>query len=146
MTQPPEGREIGEFDYAGKLTVKLFKPESGQALILLDVLDLGDENVADESKIETVNLFSQMLRSLFVEDSDRRAVRGMLARAEAGLDDFVSLAEQMTEHWMPDQAQNRAQRRAAAKDAPAATRRPAARKATARRPAAKKAAPRGGAA
>lgn len=130
MTQTSDsGRESAEFDFAGR-TVALYKPTTGQAIILVDVLDLGDPDTPDIEKVRGVHLFSQMLRSLFVDPDDLQHVRGRLARGEAEAEDFIGLAYQMVEHWMPDQANNREERRAQER---ASTRRPA--KAAPRRPA-----------
>jgi hypothetical protein len=112
---PADGRDTASFPF-GDRTVVLKQPTDGQMLIVLAVTDIMDEpNIS--MQIEAVNNFGTVIRYLFVQDDDRRHVLGSLARGDTDLDDYFGLAVAMIEHWAPDEANNREERRAQAKRA-----------------------------
>lgn len=124
----PDDRASATFRFLDR-EIALYEPTDSQKFILVQTVGIGDEGVDDQEKLELAIGFAQMLRALFVEPDDRRAVTGALARAEAELEDYFGLAKDMAEHWGIDSeapAANRAARRAA-------PRRPVARPADRRR-------------
>jgi hypothetical protein len=117
---PADGRDTASFPF-GARTVVLKQPTDGQMFIVMAVADIMDEP-DDSMKVEAINNFGTVVRYLFVQDEDRRFVLGSLARGDVDLDDYFGLAVEMIQHWAPEQASNREERRAVAKKAAPAKR------------------------
>ena len=115
-------RQSAPFTFIGR-EVQLYEPTAGQQFILMQTIGITDDDIDDQERLELALGFAQMLRSLFAEPDERRAVTASLARGDADLEDYFTLATDMAEHWGIEReapAANRQERRAA-------TRRPVAR-------------------
>lgn len=112
-----DGREFVPFPF-GQHEIHIAEPKPGQMLIVLAMLDLQDET-NDRIKIEGLNNFGVVIRSLFTRDSDRQKVMRALAAGELELEEYFELALAMIREWAPEQLGNRESRRAATKAAPA---------------------------
>jgi hypothetical protein len=117
---PDEGREFAEFTLKDR-KIKLYRPSTGQMLVVLTIMDLQDEEEVQE-QVEMVLNFGTVIRKLFVDPDDRRWVLRGLADDKIDLEDYFALSRELVEHWAPEQANNRAERRAPAKKAAPAKR------------------------
>lgn len=120
MADTQEDRTVGEFTLKGR-TMKLYAPTNGQLMVVLTLLDLQDESEVQE-QVEMVLNFGTVIRKLFVDPDDRRWVLRGLADNSFDLEDYMGLARDLVEEYAPDQAANRAERRAPAKKAAPAKR------------------------
>lgn len=126
--EPAEDRASAIFQFLDR-EVTLYEPTIAQQFVLVQTVGIGDDGADDEEKLELALGFAQMLRALFVNAEERRIVTGMLARAQAELEDYFNLAKEIADRWGVESeapATNRTARRAA-------ERRPAARPVTRRR-------------
>jgi hypothetical protein len=120
MADTQETRAVGEFALKGR-KMNLYAPSSGQMMVVLTLLDLQDESEVQE-QVEMVLNFGTVIRKLFVDPDDRRWVLRGLADNSFDLEDYMGLARDLVEEYAPDQAANRAERRAPAKKAAPAKR------------------------
>jgi hypothetical protein len=117
-------REQGVFTF-GDRPMSLYRPSDGQMFTILTLADLSyEEDVTQQ--LDMVTNFGVVVRGLFVEEDDRRYVLRGLASDLFSLEEYFDLARQLLDHWAPEQAANREERRAAAK-APAKKAAPAKR-------------------
>lgn len=115
-----DGREYAEFEF-GEGLIHIAKPKPGQLLIVLAMLDLEDEP-DDRTKIEGMNNFGVVIKSLFTRPRDRQQVFRALAAGTLDLEDYFGLAMEMIREWAPEELGNRETRRAQDKAAPVAKR------------------------
>jgi hypothetical protein len=120
MAEAQESRETGEFTFKDR-KIELYRPSTGQMMVILTVLDLQDEEEVQE-QVEMVLNFGTVIRKLFVDPDDRRWVLRGLADGTLELEDYMGLARDLVEAYAPDEAANRAERRAPAKKAAPAKR------------------------
>ena len=103
-------RETAEVTF-GDRKIQLYRPTDGQLLIVLQVLDLGDEAELTQ-QLHLVTNFGVVIRTLFADDTDQQAVHRGLASGKYELEDYMDLAKQMLLEWAPEQVGNRETRRA----------------------------------
>lgn len=120
MTDTQEKRETAEFVVQGR-KIGLYRPSVGQMFVIITLIDLQDE--PDQSQqIEMVLNFGTVIRTLFEDEADRRWVLRGLADASVSIEAYMELARDIVNEWEPEQAANRAERRAPAKRAAPAKR------------------------
>jgi hypothetical protein len=105
-------RREAEFDFL-TLRIKLLEPTPGQQFVMLQMLALTDAGGSVREKVELIMNFGTMLGALFVDEDQRVAVHGALARGTADIEEYVDLARQMSEYWDigEETANNRSERR-----------------------------------
>lgn len=105
----------------GDRTMRMYRPTDGQLLVVLQVMDIADEENPTQ-QIEMVTNFGVVIRTLFADEEDRRAVHRGLASGKYELEDYFELAKAIMLEWAPDQVGNREERRAQARKATPAKR------------------------
>jgi hypothetical protein len=129
-TSPAQGDSRATNPFAlGEREVELYQPTDGQMVVIFAIIDILDEPDVQQ-QVEALNNFGTVMRYLFVKEEDRRYMLGSMARGSLDLPDYFQLAQDIVQHWAPEEASNREERRAQARKAPAkkaATRVPARR-------------------
>lgn len=118
--ESPDNRETGAFTVADRKIV-LYAPSTGQQLVIMTLLDLEDEQDMQQ-QVEMVLNFGTVIRTLFTDPDDRRWVLRGLADNTVTIEQYMDLARDILEEFAPEQAANRAERRAPAKKAAPAKR------------------------